>query len=210
MAVDPRTRILLFKLVNGGILESINGTISTGKEAVVIHASGGRLDQQIVPVECALKVFKTTLNEFKNRQKYIKDDYRFKDRFSKQNPRRTIRMWAEKEMHNLNRMREAGIRTPDVILLKKHILVMTFIGENQKAAPKLKMYHCPLLTNKLLMSNVWRFTLLFTHETIVLFGTSIYSLIKLCSKWLVLSLNPLVTTVVWSVSSVVNAGGFQS
>lgn len=35
-------------------------------------------------------------------------------------------------------MREAGIRTPDVILLKKHILVMTFIGENQKAAPKLK------------------------------------------------------------------------
>ncbi|XP_071853911.1 serine/threonine-protein kinase RIO3-like isoform X2 [Apostichopus japonicus] len=138
MAVDPRTRILLFKLVNGGILESINGTISTGKEAVVIHASGGRLDQQIVPVECALKVFKTTLNEFKNRQKYIKDDYRFKDRFSKQNPRRTIRMWAEKEMHNLNRMREAGIRTPDVILLKKHILVMTFIGENQKAAPKLK------------------------------------------------------------------------
>lgn len=138
MAVDPRTRILLFKLVNSGILESINGTISTGKEAVVIHASGGRLDEQIVPGEVALKVFKTTLNEFKNRQKYIKDDYRFKDRFSKQNPRRTIRMWAEKEMHNLNRMREAGIRTPNVILLKKHILVMTFIGENQKAAPKLK------------------------------------------------------------------------
>lgn len=138
MAVDPRTRILLFKLVNGGILESINGTISTGKEAVIIHATGGRLDEQIVPIECAIKVYKTTLNEFRNRQKYIKDDYRFKDRFTKQNPRKTIRMWAEKEMHNLNRMREAGIRAPIVILLKKHILVMTFIGENQQAAPKLK------------------------------------------------------------------------
>lgn len=37
-----------------------------------------------IPKECAVKVFKTTLNEFKTRDKYIKDDYRFKDRFSKQ------------------------------------------------------------------------------------------------------------------------------
>ena len=50
-----------------------------------------------------LKVFKTTLNEFKNRDRYIKDDYRFKDRFSKLNPRKVIRLWAEKEMHNLTR-----------------------------------------------------------------------------------------------------------
>ena len=35
-------------------------------------------------------------------------------------------------------MREAGVRCPEVILLKKHILVMSFIGEHQKAAPKLK------------------------------------------------------------------------
>lgn len=37
-----------------------------------------------IPKECAVKVFKTTLNEFKTRDKYIKDDYRFKERFSKQ------------------------------------------------------------------------------------------------------------------------------
>lgn len=37
-----------------------------------------------MPKECAVKVFKTTLNEFKTRDKYIRDDYRFKDRFSKQ------------------------------------------------------------------------------------------------------------------------------
>lgn len=33
---------------------------------------------------CAIKIFKTTLNEFKEREKYIRDDYRFKDKFSKQ------------------------------------------------------------------------------------------------------------------------------
>ena len=71
-----------------------------------------------VPKECAVKVFKTTLNEFKTRDKYIREDYRcefgqfdhveilylchrFKDRFSKQNPRKIIHMWAEKELHNL-------------------------------------------------------------------------------------------------------------
>ena len=56
-----------------------------------------------VPRECAVKVFKTTLNEFKTRDRYIKDDHRFKDRLGKQNPRKTIKLWAEKEMCNLSR-----------------------------------------------------------------------------------------------------------
>ena len=51
-----------------------------------------------------MKVFKTTLNEFKTRDRYIKDDHRFRDRFSKQNPRKVIRLWAEKEMCNLSRL----------------------------------------------------------------------------------------------------------
>jgi len=40
--MDPRTRMLLYKLVNNGGLESISGTISTGKESVVLHAHGGQ------------------------------------------------------------------------------------------------------------------------------------------------------------------------
>ncbi|XP_071953400.1 serine/threonine-protein kinase RIO3-like [Antedon mediterranea] len=140
-AVDPKTRLLLYKLVNNEILDSVNGIISTGKESVVIHANGGQAETQLVPKECALKVFKTTLNEFRTRDKYIRDDFRFKDRFSKLNPRKIIRMWAEKEMHNLNRMRNAGICCPDVIMLKKHILVLSFIGEDRVPAPKLKDAH---------------------------------------------------------------------
>ncbi|XP_032407890.1 LOW QUALITY PROTEIN: serine/threonine-protein kinase RIO3 [Xiphophorus hellerii] len=137
-AVDPRTRLLMYKMVNSGVLENINGCISTGKESVVFHADGGSLEEQPVPEEVVLKVFKTTLNEFKNRDRYIKDDYRFKERFSKLNPRKVIRLWAEKEMHNLARMKKAGIPCPDVVLLKKHILVMSFIGKEHVPAPKLK------------------------------------------------------------------------
>ena len=40
----------------------------------------------------------------------FQDDYRFRDRFSKQNPRKVIHMWAEKEMHNLVKMAKGGIR----------------------------------------------------------------------------------------------------
>lgn len=136
--LDPKTRLMLYKLVNGEVLEAVNGCISTGKEACVFHAYGGRRETEPMPHECAVKVFKTTLNEFKTRDRYIKDDHRFKDRFSKQNPRKIIRLWAEKELCNLSRMQKAGIPCPTVALLKKHILVMSFIGKDQKPAPKLK------------------------------------------------------------------------
>uniref|UniRef100_A0A4W3H2P0 Serine/threonine-protein kinase RIO3 n=1 Tax=Callorhinchus milii TaxID=7868 RepID=A0A4W3H2P0_CALMI len=137
-AVDTKTRLLLYKMVNVGLLENVNGCISTGKESVVLHGNGGRINEHIVPSECAIKVFKTTLNEFKTRDKYIKDDNRFKDRFGKLNPRKIIRLWAEKEMHNLMRMQKAGICCPEVVVLKKHVLVMSFIGQDQVPAPKLK------------------------------------------------------------------------
>ena len=41
--LDPKTRLMLYKLVNGEVLEAVNGCISTGKEACVFHANGGRL-----------------------------------------------------------------------------------------------------------------------------------------------------------------------
>ncbi|XP_067625884.1 serine/threonine-protein kinase RIO3 [Eurosta solidaginis] len=151
MGIDAPTRMLLFKLISNQILEQINGIISTGKEALILHANsdpayvgnangynGTLCSPQLLPKECAIKIFKTTLNEFKQRDRYIKDDYRFKDRFSKQNSRVVIHMWAEKEMHNIMRMQSVGINCPDVVILKKHILVMSFIGDNHNAAPKLK------------------------------------------------------------------------
>ena len=77
------------QVINVELVESYGGIVAAGKEAIVIHATGGTLkpfqaDKRIsilsetVPAEMAVKVFKTTLNEFKSRDKYIQDDYRFK------------------------------------------------------------------------------------------------------------------------------------
>ena len=72
------------------------------------------IEGKTIPSNCAIKVFKTTLNEFKNREKYIRNDYRFHDNISKQNPRKFIKVWAEKEMRNLIRC--------DVIIHYKSII----------------------------------------------------------------------------------------
>lgn len=36
------------------------------------------------------------------------------------------------------RMKKAGILCPEVVILRKHILVMSFIGQEHVPAPKLK------------------------------------------------------------------------
>jgi len=141
-AMDESTRVSLQKAINSGLVDSYGGIIATGKEAVVIHATGGTSKpeefQDCLPAEMAVKVFKTTLNEFKNRQDYIAEDYRFKDRFKKINPRKMIRMWCEKELFNLKLLLRAGIPCPEPVTIKKHVLFMRFIGDNGIPANRLK------------------------------------------------------------------------
>jgi len=151
-AVDTKTRTMLFKLVNAGVLEEVNGVISVGKEAVVLHAKGGTetpVNQmnsltKAIPENIAIKVFKTTMGEFRHRDKYIADDYRFHDRFKKLNSKKLAYLWAEKECRNLERLENARIPSPEVVLLRKHLLLLRFIGSvstdggsSATAAPKL-------------------------------------------------------------------------
>ncbi|RZC63749.1 hypothetical protein C5167_025536 [Papaver somniferum] len=96
-AIDPRTRMVLFKMLNRGIFDDINGCISTGKEANVYHAT--KEDGQ----EFAVKVYKTSVLGFKDRDRYIQGDYRFRHGYCKHNPRKMVKTWAEKEMRNLMR-----------------------------------------------------------------------------------------------------------
>ncbi|KAK8690833.1 hypothetical protein V6N13_074359 [Hibiscus sabdariffa] len=131
-AIDPRTRMVLFKMLNRGVFHDINGCISTGKEANVYHAtkSNGQ--------ELAIKVYKTSVLVFKDRDRYVQGDYRFRYGYCKHNPRKMVKTWAEKEMRNLLRLKAAGIRCPTPLLLRLHVLVMEFIGKAGWAAPRLK------------------------------------------------------------------------
>ncbi|RDX99797.1 Pentatricopeptide repeat-containing protein, mitochondrial, partial [Mucuna pruriens] len=131
-AIDPRTRMVLFKMLNRGFILDINGCISTGKEANVYHAtkSNGQ--------ELAIKIYKTSALNFRDRDKYVQGDFRFRNGYCKHNPRKMVKTWAEKEMRNLMRLKAAGIRCPAAYLLRLHVLAMEFIGRNGWAAPRLK------------------------------------------------------------------------
>ncbi|GAB4860443.1 hypothetical protein Ancab_035603 [Ancistrocladus abbreviatus] len=131
-AIDPRTRMVLFKMLNRGVFNDINGCISTGKEANVYHAT--KSDGQ----ELAIKVYKTSVLVFKDRDRYVQGDYRFRHGYCRHNPRKMVKTWAEKEMRNLMRLKAAGIRCPTPYLLRLHVLVMEFIGKAGWAAPRLK------------------------------------------------------------------------
>ena len=39
---------------------------------------------------------------------------------------------------SFRRLHEGGISCPEVVLLRKHVLIMSFIGQDQRPAPKIK------------------------------------------------------------------------
>ncbi|KAM8790795.1 serine/threonine-protein kinase RIO1 isoform 1-T1 [Rhynchonycteris naso] len=130
--LDPRTRMILFKLLARGIISEINGCISTGKEANVYHASTTNGESR------AIKIYKTSILVFKDRDKYVSGEFRFRRGYCKGNPRKMVKTWAEKEMRNLIRLNTAGVPCPEPILLRSHVLVMGFIGKEDMPAPLLK------------------------------------------------------------------------
>jgi RIO kinase 1 len=56
----------------------------------------------------------------------------------KSNPRKMVKVWAEKEMRNYRRLHAASIPCPKPILLKSHVLIMEFLGLNGWPSPRLK------------------------------------------------------------------------
>ncbi|KYO34679.1 serine/threonine-protein kinase RIO1 [Alligator mississippiensis] len=130
--LDPRTRMILFKMLTRGVISEINGCISTGKEANVYHATTADGENR------AIKIYKTSILMFKDRDKYVSGEFRFRHGYCKGNPRKMVKTWAEKEMRNLIRLNTAQIPCPEPVMLRSHVLVMGFIGKGDMPAPLLK------------------------------------------------------------------------
>ena len=139
-ALDPKTRMILLQMINRDIVGEINGCISTGKEANVYHAvSEIESEGRTLKHHRAVKVYKTAILVFKDRDKYITGEHRFRRGYQKSSNRAMVKLWAEKEMRNLKRLHAAGIPCPEPVHLRSHVLLMGFIGDNKGyPAPRLK------------------------------------------------------------------------
>lgn len=79
----------------------------------------------------ALKIYKTSILVFKDRDKYVTGEHRFRNGYSRHNPRKMVKMWAEKEMRNLKRLSNAGICAPEVYEVRENVLVISFLGDDE-------------------------------------------------------------------------------
>lgn len=141
--LDPRTRMILLQMINRNVVSEVNGCLSTGKEANVYHALSisqeDGSEAAVAPLNRAIKVYKTSILVFKDRDKYVTGEYRFRQGYSKSNNRAMVKVWAEKEMRNLKRIYASGIPCPEPVQLRLHVLVMGFLGDKKGIpAPRLK------------------------------------------------------------------------
>ncbi|KAL9191519.1 hypothetical protein ACHAXT_001225 [Thalassiosira profunda] len=168
--LDPRTRLILFRMLSSGFLELIDGCLSTGKEANVYYAKAGRAAAPTADAttssttndatsktssaasniatfapllhhgvsEYAVKIYKTSILVFKDRDKYVSGEHRWRKGYCRSNPRKMVKVWAEKEMRNYRRIYAAGIKCPAPILLKGHVLIMEFLGEGGWPSPRIR------------------------------------------------------------------------
>ena len=172
--MDPRTRLVLFRLLSTGVLERIDGCLSTGKEANVYYATAGAHAPPPPPRAAAARRARAAPSprarraarrrragrrrraaaarrrrvrgqgvqdvdpRLRDRDKYVAGEHRFRNGYCHANPRKMVRVWAEKELRNYRRLHAAGVRAPAPILLKSHVLVMEFLGRDGWPSPRLK------------------------------------------------------------------------
>ncbi len=116
---DDRTLKVLYKLSKDGYLKSINGVISTGKEANVFLGLDD--DDEYV----AVKIYRVATLDFKKIKEYIAGDPRF--RTYGNNTRKIINTWTRKEFKNLSRLYNIGLPVPEAYTAVDNVLVMQYL-----------------------------------------------------------------------------------
>ena len=120
---DMPTLMTINELRSDGILQYIKSSLAAGKESKVYLAIAS--DGSLLTV----KIYLTVSAEFKKRMQYIAGDPRFSD--LKRGSRSLIMTWARKEFKNLQTAHVVGVRVPLPIAVKKNVLVMEFIGDDE-------------------------------------------------------------------------------
>jgi RIO kinase 1 len=128
---DKATFMVIYQLLNRGVLYEVHGVVNAGKEARIYWGKNKE------GKDLAVKIYLTASAEFKKGMlKYIEGDYRFKG--VKRDTRSLIFTWAQKEFRNLEQASRAKVRVPKPVAVKDNVLVMEFIGKDGVNAASLK------------------------------------------------------------------------
>ncbi|KAH9385410.1 RIO kinase 1 [Nematocida major] len=135
--LDKKTLEIINKLKKQEMILEMHGAVSMGKEACVYLATASpsiwsKLCKKPLlacekEISVAVKIYKTSAMVFKDRERYLVGERRFRS-YPRGNSRKLVKIWAEKEVRNLNRLQKAGIPSPKPLFLRRNILIMTMIG----------------------------------------------------------------------------------
>lgn len=125
---DHRTLLAVSRLVNQGLIDSIDFPIATGKEGGVFRATRG--DEYR-----AVKIYRIANATFRNLPAYALDELRRET--SVRNYGGLIFAWTRREHTILGRLADAKVRAPYPYGHLRNCLVMEFIGNEAGAAPRL-------------------------------------------------------------------------
>jgi RIO kinase 1 len=129
---DEITLLSLYKLVHRKWITAIGGSISTGKEANVFFGERGEQD-------LAIKIYRIRTANFNTMNEYIIGDRRFSG--IRKNRKDIVFTWTKKEFSNLMRAHEAGLPVPLPLVWDRNILIMEFIGEDERSFPQIRNVH---------------------------------------------------------------------
>ena len=109
--LDPRTRLILFKLLATKCFCETRGLPLDGQggerllRLVRRWTTGHRGDKRRSHNSpFAVKVYKTSILVFRDRRRYVDGEHRFEKGYtSGKNPRKMVQLWAEKELRNYKR-----------------------------------------------------------------------------------------------------------
>ncbi|OPY37466.1 MAG: RIO-type serine/threonine-protein kinase Rio1 [Methanoregula sp. PtaU1.Bin051] len=126
---DEITLLALYKLVHKKWISVVGGPISTGKEANVFYA-----EREGIPI--AIKIYRIRTANFTTMGEYIRGDRRFAS--VRKNRKDLIFAWTKKEFSNLARAKDAGVPVPEPLVWDRNILIMSFLGEDERPYPQLR------------------------------------------------------------------------
>lgn len=126
---DKSTLMTLYDLIKSEKLDTVEGIVSTGKEANVFW--GYTPDRR----EVAIKIHRVTASTFRNLWQYLIQDPRFKN--IRKNHRQVVFSWTKREFKNISRLAES-LPIPKPLHVKNNVLVMDFLGEEGVPYPQLK------------------------------------------------------------------------
>ncbi len=127
---NEETLRALYDLADDGHFEVLHGFIKQGKESNVCVAEkkGG--------TRVAVKIYVVEASNYEEMSTYLLSDPRFQG--ISDSRRDVIFSWCSKEYKNLMKATRADVPAPRPLGFEKNVLVMEFLGDDLRPAPRLK------------------------------------------------------------------------